>query len=77
MRKMTAAKRRAHLQTIKAGYPMHIMSVDLMGMIPKTEDGCKYVMLSVDCFTHWVEVYAIQNQEATTVAKKLVDEMFC
>ena len=52
MRKTTAAKRRAHLQTIKAGYPMQIMCVDLMGLIPKTEDGCKNVMLAVDCFTH-------------------------
>eukprot|EP00731_Ephydatia_muelleri_P033166 Em0025g122a len=25
----------------------------------------------------WAEVYAIKNQEATTVSKKLVDEMFC
>ena len=61
---------RAPLQTIKAGYPMQIVSVDLMGPLPETEDGCKYVMVAVDCFTRWVEVYAIRNQEATTVAKK-------
>ena len=47
------------------------------GPLPETEDGCKYVMVAMDCFTRWVEVYAIRNQEATTVAKKLVDEMFC
>ncbi|KAL5517635.1 hypothetical protein EMCRGX_G003217 [Ephydatia muelleri] len=76
-RKTVAPKRRAPLQTIKAGYPMQIVSVDLMGPLPETEDGCKYVMVAVDCFTRWVEVYAIRNQEATTVAKKLVDEMFC
>ena len=76
-RKTVAPKRRAPLQTIKAGYPMQIVSVDLMGPLPETEDGCKYVMVAVDCFTRWVEVYAIRNQEATTVAQKLVDEMFC
>ena len=76
-RKTVAPKRRAPLQTIKAGYPMQIVSVDLMGPLPETEDGCKYVMVAVDCFTRWVKVYAIRNQEATTVAKKLVDEMFC
>ena len=76
-RKTVAPKRRAPLQTIKAGYPMQIVSVDLMGPLPETEDGCKYVMVAVDCFTRWVEVYAIRNQEATTVAKKLVDEIFC
>eukprot|EP00731_Ephydatia_muelleri_P031756 Em0023g263a len=29
-----------------------------------------------DYFTKWVEAYAIPNQEAGTVAKKLVDELF-
>eukprot|EP00731_Ephydatia_muelleri_P013634 Em0007g944a len=76
-RKTTAPKRRAHLLIIKADYPLQIVSVDLIGPLPETEDGCKYVMVAVDCFTRWVEVYAIQNQEAKTVAKKLVDEMFC
>ena len=31
-RKTVAPKRRAPLQTIKAGYPMQIVSVDLMGL---------------------------------------------
>ena len=39
---------------------MQIVSVDLMGPLPKTEEGCKYVMVAVD---RWVEVYAVQNQE--------------
>ena len=39
-RKTVAPKRRAPLQTIKAGYPMQIVSVDLMGPLPETEDGC-------------------------------------
>jgi len=30
-----------------------------------------------DYFTRWVEVYRTPNQEATTVAHKLVDETFC
>ena len=31
----------------------------------------------MDYFTCWAEAYAIPNQEATTVASKLVDEFFC
>ena len=30
-----------------------------------------------DYFTHWVEAYGIPNQEANTVAGKIVDEVFC
>ena len=33
-------------------------------------------LVVVDYFTRWTEAYAIPNQEATTVAKKLLDEMF-
>ena len=46
-------------------------------MTPETEKGNKYVLVAADCFTKWVEVYGIPNQEAVTVAVKLVDEMFC
>ena len=30
----------------------------------------------MDYFTKWAEAYAIPNQEATTIANKLVNEMF-
>eukprot|EP00731_Ephydatia_muelleri_P021198 Em0013g925a len=73
----SCSERKAPLQSLRAGYPMQIVCVDIMGPLPETEDGCKYVLVASDCFTRWVEVYGIPNQEATTVAKKLVDEMFC
>ena len=76
-RKMTIPSRKAKLQTIQAGYPMQVVSVDIMEPLPETTDGCRYVLVAADHFTRWVEVYAIRNQEAITVAKKLVDEMFC
>ena len=77
MQKPTAPKRRALLQTIKTQYTLQIASVDVLGLFLETEDGCKYVMVAVDCSTHWVEVYAIRNQEATTVIKQFVDELLC
>ena len=75
-RKMTTPARKARLRTIAVGYPMQIVSVDIMGPLPETQDGCKYVLVAADHFTRWVEVYAIKNQEATTVPRKIVDEMF-
>eukprot|EP00731_Ephydatia_muelleri_P031295 Em0022g809a len=76
-RKTTVPKPRAGLQTIRAGYPMQIVCVDIMGPLPETERRSKYVLVVADYYTKWVEVYGIPNQEATTVAVKLVDEMFC
>ena len=56
---------------------MQIVCVDIMGPLLETENGSKYVLVAADCFTKWVEAYGIPNQEAVTVAVKLVDEMFC
>eukprot|EP00731_Ephydatia_muelleri_P032451 Em0023g958a len=57
--------------------PGILVCVDIMGPLPETNRGSKYVLVAADCFTKWVEVYGISNQEALTVAVKLVDEMFC
>eukprot|EP00731_Ephydatia_muelleri_P029883 Em0021g406a len=62
---------------VQAGSPMQIVAVDIMGPLPETKDGNRYVLVASDYFTRWVEVYAIPNQEAVTVAEKLVNEMFC
>ena len=58
-------------------HALQVVCVDIMGPLPETEEGSKYVLVAVDYFTRWVEAYGIPNQEATTVGRKLVDEMFC
>jgi len=76
-RKVPSRKRRSPLQNIQTGYPMQMVATDIMGPFPATASGNKYILVASDYFTRWVEAYAIPNQEATTVAGKLVDNMFC
>ena len=64
------------MQTITAGYPTQVMAVDLLGPLPESEKGNSYVMVVGDYYTRWMEALAIPNQEASTVAEKLVDEVF-
>ena len=71
------ANNRAPLQGIAMGSPMQMVAVDILGPLPTTSSGNKYVLVAGDYFTKWMEAYAIPNQEAVTVAKKLLDEMFC
>ena len=54
---------------------MQVVAVDILGPLPETEQGNRYVLVIGDYFTKWMEAHA--NQEATTVAQKLTDEMFC
>lgn len=56
---------------------MQVVGVDIMGPLPESKAGNLYVLVASDYFTKWVELYAIPNQEAITVARKLTDEMFC
>ena len=56
---------------------MQMVATDIMGPFPITTQGNKYILVASDYFTRWVEAYAIPNQEATTVAGKVVNNMFC
>ena len=73
-RKTPTPRRRAPLGTIKAGYPMQIIAVDIPGPLPTNNS---YILVVGIYFTRWMESYAIRNQEAATMAQKLVDEIFC
>ena len=68
---------RAPMQTIQAGSPMQVVAVDITGPLPESEAGNRYILVVGDYFTKWMEAYAIPDQEATTVATKLVDEFYC
>ena len=39
--------------------------------------GATYLLVAMDYFTKWPEVYAIQNQGSSTVADALVSHFFC
>ena len=47
-RKSAAPKKRTGLQAISAGYPLQVVSVDIMGPLPETDEGSKYVLVAVD-----------------------------
>ena len=65
-----------NLHTISTGYPKQVVAVGIVGAFSTTPAGNKYILVAMDYFTRWAEVYVIPSQEAITVANKLVDEMF-
>jgi len=76
-RKSPTQKQRGALQNLSTGYPLEMVAADIMGPLPTSEQGNRYILVVSDYFTRWVEAYAIPNQEAITVAQKLIDNMFC
>ena len=56
---------------------MERIAIDILGPLPLTESGNKYLLVVMDYFTKWPEVYPLPNQTAVTVAEILVKNFFC
>ena len=66
--KTTGQKRRAGMKTFQVGEPAERLCIDIVGPFPETPDGNKYCLVITDCFTKFVEIYPMKNQEVETVA---------
>lgn len=67
----------APLGTIQAEYPFQKLSWDIMGPLPASSKGHKYILVVTDLFTKWVEAFPLRSTESTTLAAVLVDEIVC
>jgi len=65
---------RARLGQFHAGSIMERIHMDILGPLNTTKSGNKYILLIVDQFSKWVECYALPDQTAESVAKKLVND---
>ncbi|XP_062621185.1 uncharacterized protein LOC134282810 [Saccostrea cucullata] len=68
-------KKRAPMELVLSGLPMDRIATDILGELPMTEDGNKYILLVSDCFTKWTKSFPMPNMEAKTVAKLIVEEV--
>ncbi len=68
---------RAPLHGQIPGFPFQRVGIDVLGPLPLTNRGNKYIIVVQDYYTKWVEAYAVPDQEATTVARRLVDDFVC
>ena len=76
-RKSPPKRRRAPLRQYRVGGPLERVALDILGPLPVTESGNKYVLVIGDYFTKWMEAIPIPDQTAVTVAKAFVGEFVC
>jgi transposase InsO family protein len=58
-------------------YPFERVHIDLTGPFNETSRGNKYILVVKDALTRYVEVHPIKNKEPISVAKVLVDQIYC
>ncbi|KAL5468889.1 hypothetical protein EMCRGX_G030034 [Ephydatia muelleri] len=67
----------APLGTISAQKPFQKLTWDIMGPLPVSSKGAKYMLVVTDVFSKWVEAFAIPSTGAEVIADKLVKEVIC
>ncbi|KAL5473848.1 hypothetical protein EMCRGX_G028410 [Ephydatia muelleri] len=67
----------APLGTIKCSHPFDVISWDIMGPLPSSTRGCKYILVITDLFSKWVEAFPLAATDSETLASVLVDEVVC
>ena len=50
-----------------------LWAMDIMGPLPPTRQGNRYILVIMDYFTKWPEACALPNQEAGVVAQAFVE----
>jgi hypothetical protein len=57
------------LVPLRATRPFQLVTMDIMGPFATTERGNKYLLVMIDHFSKWVELFALSDQTAEDVAK--------
>lgn len=52
---------RTLMQSIKTGHPLQRIQIDILGPLPETDRGNKFVAVVVDMYTKWPEAYALPD----------------
>ena len=63
------------MQKVGASRPMERIDTDILGELPLTDKGNRYILVVSDYFTKWTEAFPMPNMEARTVADIIVREV--
>ncbi len=53
-------------------HPMEVLNIDTIGPLPKDDSGNEYILVIIDCFSRWVELFGIPDTSAVGAAHALL-----
>ncbi|RGB23057.1 hypothetical protein C1646_775075 [Rhizophagus diaphanus] len=62
------------LHPIEVKEPFHMIGIDVIGLLLKTEEGNKYIVVAIDFFMKWPEAKAIKEANAKEISKFIYEE---
>jgi hypothetical protein len=72
--KKATRQARAGLMNYRAGAPSDRVHLDIFGPLVSSVRGNKYGLVAVDQFSKWVEIWALSEQSAETIAETFFDQ---
>ena len=70
-------KKNNELHPIPIGEPWKRIRIDIVGPLPVTERGNKYIVTCIDYLTKWAEAKSLPDKSAMQVAWFIYDEIIC
>ncbi|GBC15302.2 putative integrase core domain protein [Rhizophagus irregularis DAOM 181602=DAOM 197198] len=65
------------LHPIEVKEPFHMIGIDVIGPLSRTEEGNKYIVVAIDFFTKWPEAKVIKEANAKEISKFIYEEIIC
>jgi hypothetical protein len=65
------------MRPIIVSEPWHTVGIDITGPLPTTRRGNRFILVVVDYFTKWVELFPLQSTKANLIAQLFLDEVIC
>ena len=74
--KVTSARLKSGIHVPQcSSYPMQTLNVDLVGPLPTTKSGFKYIMSVQDGFSRFIQLFPLKSKETSEVVKTLLERV--
>lgn len=64
------------MQIHSVNEPWHTIGIDIMGPFPVTSRNKRFLLVIVDYFTRWIEVFPLSTTTSIAISELLIDQLF-